>query len=536
MKSLENTKATRVTVREATLALFRSLGINTIFGNPGSTELEFFRDWPQDFKYVLGLQEASVVAMADGFAQATGNAAVVNVHSAVGLGHALGNIFTAYRNKTPLVIIAGQQTRAMLPTEPYLFAASAPEFPKPYVKWSSQPACAQNVPAAIARAYYTAMERPCGPTFVSVPTDDWEQETELLPARKISRDFAPDPSGLQQVAQALNNSQRPALIVGPGIDQDGAWDLLVKLAERTHASVWNSPFSSHAGFPEDHPLFAGFLPPVRRQLMKRLQGYDVLVVLSAPIFTYHVYTPGPPIPPGTQLFQITSDPNEAAYAPLGMSIIASPRLALSQLLELTAEKERSLPTFRPARPAPPASDPMSGAFVMYTLAQIMPRNAIIVEEAPTHRDVMHDYLPIRTAGGFYTTASGGLGYSLPAAVGIALGSPDRKVIALLGDGSSLYSIQALWTAAQENLPVTFLILNNSEYAAMKSFGLMTRVHNPPGVDLPNIDFLSLAHGFGCEAARVDKAQDLATALSEALAPRQPTLLDIVVDPSVAHLY
>jgi len=536
MRPQRNMQATKVTVREATLSLLRSFGINTIFGNPGSTELAFFRDWPQDFKYVLGLQEASVVAMADGYAQVTGNAAVVNLHSAAGVGHALGNIFTAYRNKTPLVIIAGQQTRAMLPTEPYLFATSAEEFPKPYVKWSCQPACAENVPAAIARAYYTAMEQPCGPTFVSVPTDDWEKEADLIPARQISHAFAPDPTGLQQLADALNKSIRPALIVGPGVDQDEAWDLVIELAEHTRASVWNSPFSSHAGFPEDHPLFAGFLPPVRHQLTDRLRGYDVLVVLAAPIFTYHVYTGGPAIPPGAQLFQITSDPAEAAYAPTGTSIMATPHLALTQLLELIGETERPLPGARPSKPIPPANNPMSGAFVMHTIARTMPRDAIIVEEAPSHRDVMHDYLPIRTAGGFYTTASGGLGYSLPAAVGIALGSPGRKVIGLLGDGSSLYSIQALWTAAQEHLPITFLILNNGEYAAMKSFGMMGKINNPPGVDLPDIDFMSIAQGFGCEAARVERAQDLAGVLSEALAADKPTLLDIIVDPSVGYLY
>jgi benzoylformate decarboxylase len=536
MSAQEKMQSAKVTVREATLSLFRSFGINTIFGNPGSTELEFFRDWPQDFKYVLGLQEASVVAMADGYAQVTGNAAAVSLHSAAGLGHALGNIFTAYRNKTPLVIIAGQQTRAMLPTEPYLFATSAEEFPKPYVKWSCQPACAENVPAAIARAYYTAMENPCGPTFVSVPTDDWEREADLIPARQISQQFAPDPAGLQQIADALNGSERPALIVGPGVDQDGAWDLVIELAERARAGVWNSPFSSHAGFPEDHPLFAGFLPPVRQQLTDKLRGYDLIVVFSAPIFTFHVYTGGPAIPSGARLFQITSDPAEAAYAPVGTSILATPRLALAQLLQLLEKAERPMPAARLSRPVPQASNPMSGAFVMHTIAQMMPRDAIIVEEAPTHRDVMHDYLPIRTAGGFYTTASGGLGYSLPAAVGIALGSPTRKVIGVLGDGSSLYSIQALWTAAQERLPITFLILNNSEYAAMKSFGMMTNVDNPPGVDLPGIDFVSIARGFGCAATRVEKAQDLAGELSAALAYPMPALLDIIVDPSIVHLY
>src|SRR5882757_147492 len=174
------------TVREAVLELLRSFSITTIFGNPGSTELPMFRSFPNDFRYVLGLQESVVVGMADGYAQATRNAALVNLHSAVGVGHALGNIFTAYKNRTPLVITAGQQARSILPTEPFLFSMQATEFPKPYVKWSNEPARAQDVPAAIARAYYLAMQPPCGPTFVSIPVDDWDQRTELLSARQVS--------------------------------------------------------------------------------------------------------------------------------------------------------------------------------------------------------------------------------------------------------------------------------------------------------------------------------------------------------------
>src|ERR1700730_3477262 len=223
------------TVKDVTFDLLRGFGIDTVFGNPGSTELPFLDAWPNDIRYILGLQEASVVAMADGYAQATGNAAFVSLHSAAGVGHALGSIFTAYRNKAPLVIIAGQQTRVMLQSDPYLFATSASEFPQPYVKWSCEPASAESVAAAIARAYYTAMERPCGPTFVSVPTDDWDVLTEPIEVRKISYDLAPDPEALQQVADALNSSEHPALIVGPGVDQEGVWDSVIKLAERTRA-------------------------------------------------------------------------------------------------------------------------------------------------------------------------------------------------------------------------------------------------------------------------------------------------------------
>src|SRR5579885_646446 len=226
---------TKCTVRDVTIRLLRDLGLTTVFGNPGSTELPFFKNWPADFRYILGLQEASVVAMADGYAQATRNAAFVNLHSAVGVGHAQGSIFTAYRNQTPLLITAGQQARPMLLDEPYLWATQATEFPKPYLKWSCEPARAPDVPAALARAYYLSMQKPCGPTFVSIPVDDWEAPAEPLAARRVSFEFAPDPLVLRQIAAALNHSQRPALIVGPSVDRDGAWHEVVELAERTRA-------------------------------------------------------------------------------------------------------------------------------------------------------------------------------------------------------------------------------------------------------------------------------------------------------------
>jgi benzoylformate decarboxylase len=530
-----NAKQASGTVREATIALLRSLGMTTIFGNPGSTELPFFKHWPDDFRYILGLQEASAVAMADGYAQVSRNAAFVNLHSAIGVGHALGSIFTAYRNQTPLVITAGQQSRAMLLTEPFLGAKDATEFPRPYVKWSCEPACAQEVPAAIARAYYLAMQKPCGPTFVSIPIDDWDSEATPVAPRQVSFEFAPDPIALQQVADALNRSTRPALIVGPSVDRDGAWESVVELAERSRAAVWASPMSSRASFPEDHPLFAGFLPPVRRLLAEKLTRYDVVVVLGAPIFTYHVHSEGPFVPEGVKLFQVIDDPEAAAWSPVGTSLLSTMRLGLSHLLELVESSARPAPAPL-VRHVPEASHPMSGAFVMHTIAQIMPGDAVIVEEAPSHRNDLHDYLPIRKSNGFYTCASGGLGYSLPAAVGVALADPTHRVIGLLGDGSSMYSIQGLWTAAQHRLPITFVIFNNQEYAALKSFGQMFDVRSSPGVDLPGIDITTVAQGFGCAARRVEKAEDLAGALIESFTSKGPVVLDVLVDPTIPQLY
>src|SRR6202163_525822 len=202
-------------VKDATLNLLRAFGIRKVFGNPGSTELPFLSDWPDDIDYVLGLQEASVIGMADGYAQATRNAGFVNLHSAAGVGNALGNIYTAYRNQTPLVITAGQQARSLLPLQAFLSAERASEFPRPYVKYSVEPARAEDVPAAIARAYYVAMQPPCGPTFVSVPADDWTHQTQSVEVRTVSREFGPDPEAMKALATALSASKAPAFVAGP---------------------------------------------------------------------------------------------------------------------------------------------------------------------------------------------------------------------------------------------------------------------------------------------------------------------------------
>jgi benzoylformate decarboxylase len=525
------------TVRDATVALLRSLGMTTVFGNPGSTELAFFRDWPDDFRYILALQESCAVAMADGYAQSTRNAAFVNLHSAAGVGHALGSVFTSFRNQTPLVITAGQQTRAMQPTEPFLWATDAATFPKPYVKWSCEPARAQDVPAAIARAYYVAMQRPCGPTFVSIPADDWDAAAEPVAPRAVSFEFAPDPAALEQVADALNASERPALVVGAAVDQDSAWDAAVALAERVQAAVWVSPKASRSSFPEDHPLFAGFLPPVRQLVREKLADHDVVVVLGAPVFTYHVHTEGPFVPEGTRLYQMTDDPQAAAWAPVGSSVVATMRLGITQLLELVR------PTRRPAlgrlRAQPcevEASDPISGPFVMQAIARTMPPDAIVVMEAPSHENDVHAYLPIRRSGSFYTSASGGLGYGLPAATGIALADPTRRVIAVLGDGSCMYAIQGLWSAVQHRLPVTFVVLHNQEYAALKAFSQMFNVGGFTGVDLPGIDIATLAKGYRCPSQRIKRAGDLPAALSASFASDGPMVLDVMVGSDNSPLF
>ena len=525
-----------ITVKDATLDLLRAFGIKKVFGNPGSTELPFLTDWPDDIDYVLGLQEASVVGMADGYAQANRNAGFVNLHSAAGLGNALGNIFTAHRNQTPLVITAGQQARSILPWQPFLYAERAAEFPRPYVKFSIEPARAEDVPVAIARAYYVAMQPPCGPTFVSVPIDDWTHPTQPVEARSVTREVGPDPDAMKALASALAASKHPALVVGPGVDRAQAVDLMVRLAEKARAAVWVSPFSARCSFPERHPQFAGFLHASPAQLSEALRDHDLVVVIGAPVFTFHVEGHASIFDGATTIFQITDDPDAAAVTPAGTSIIASMKPAMATLIEMLPETKRAMPAGRTLPPAPRAADPISAEFALHTLSAAMPAHAVLVEEAPSHRPAMHTFMPMRGQDSFYTMASGGLGHGLPASVGIALGRPGIRTVCVIGDGSAMYSIQALWTAAQRKLPLTVVVLNNSGYGAMRSFGQVMQVRNVPGLDLPGIDFVKIAEGLGCDAVRVTKSAELAPALKRGLAHDGTSLIEVMVDPAVPVLY
>lgn len=528
------TLARTESVRVVTQSLLRDLGMTTLFGNPGSTELRFLKDWPADFRYVMALHEGAAVAMADAYAQITGNAAFVNLHAAGGLGNAMGALFTAYKNNAPLVVVCGQQTRAMLHTEPFLAATDATTMPRPYVKWAVEPARAEDVPAAIARAYHVAMERPYGPTFVSVPEDDWERETPLLATRRVYSDVVADPSGIAAVVEALRASRAPALVVGAGVDRDGAADLVVRLAERLGARVFASALASRCGFPEDHGLFAGALPRKRSAVVETLRGHDCVIVLGAPVFLYHVHSEGPYIADGTALFQLTDDPGAASYAVAGTSVITSLRPAVAAILD-------ALPVGHGA-PVPPRtfstiapSDPITIEFLLQSLRETIPADAILCEETPSVHSVLHDVGLLRP-GRFFTAGSGSLGYGLPAAVGAALAAPGRPIVALIGDGSSYYSIQGLWSAAQHGLPITFVIVNNGSYGAMKSFAEIMRSERSPSFDIAGVDFVSLAAGFGMRGSRVGHANELRTALARAFALGEPFLIDVPVDTAIRTIH
>ena len=517
------------TVRDAVMTLLRDLGMTTLFGNPGSTELPLFRDMPQDFQYVLGLQESVVVGMADGFAQMSGNCAFVNLHSSAGTGHALGNIFTAFRNQTPLVITAGQQARSIFPYDPFLYAERATEFPQPFVKWTCEPARAEDVPLAILRAYHMAMQAPRGPVFVSVPIDDWDRPCAPISASTVTHDVMASPALVGEAAEALNKARSPVIVAGAGVGRDNARAALTRLAEAHQAPVWVAPMAARAVFPEDHRLFAGFLAASREAIVHQLKGHDVVLVLGAPAFTYHVEGFGPYVPEGTTLIQIVDDPSTAARTPVGTAIVGSVADAIERLAFAASPATRRVApavTLPPADPAG-AGPAITETLLMQRLTALRPKGLIVSEEAPSTRGPLHDHFPIRLDDEFMATASGGLGFALPAAVGAALAQPGKTVFCLLGDGSSMYSIQGIWTAADMKLDVKFLIVNNGGYAALEQFGALFDIE-VVGSKLPGLDFVKIAEGMGVPGARVSSSDALDDAIRTLFAGSGPALLEVVV--------
>jgi benzoylformate decarboxylase len=510
------------------MRLLRELGINTVFGNPGSTELPMFRDFPDDFRYILGLQEAVVVGMADGYAQASGNAAMVNLHSSAGTGNALGNVFTAYKNQSPLVITAGQQARSILPFEPFLHAERATEFPRPFVKWASEPARAADVPLTIARAYYEAMTPPYGPAFVSVPVDDWDEDCDWVNPRSIATANPGDPNAITRLATDIARSQQPAFVLGAGTARDGAWDALVELAERNSLSVYAGTYASRNVFPENHPLFRGFLPAFLESQRKMLANHDLIVAFGGPLNLYHAEGTGPHTPEGAKCWIVSDNPGGLAWAPQGDAILGNTRLIADALLQVLQQSDRSPPAPLALR-ADLNRAVLDDRLVMDRIAAALPLDAIVVEEAPSARAAMQERLRLDRPDSFFTTASGGLGFAMPAAVGVALARPDRRVAAIVGDGSAMYSIQSLFSAVQLGVPITFIIINNRRYEALQGFGRVFGMQRVVGTDLLGLDFVSLAKGHGVPGVRVENADDLDIALAESLAAHGPSLIEIVVE-------
>jgi benzoylformate decarboxylase len=533
------------TVRDATFELFRRRGLTTMFANPGSTEVAFLTGLPDDFRFVLGLHEGSVVGMATGYAIGRREPSLVLLHTTAGLGNAVSALATARVNRAPLVVLVGQQDRRHLSYEPFLagkLAGLAGEYP---VK-VEQPVRAQDVPSAIERAYHAAMTWR-GPALVIVPMDDWGEpaDEEREPAAAVGtvhRAAAAAPAAIDAVAAFLADAKSPAIVVGAGADDPETWSCLVELAERLVAPVFQETFGARAGFPQDHRLYMGTLPADRAGLRERLAPYDTVLVVGGPAFRQSGYAPGRLTEAGTRLAIVTDDPEELHRSPAELAVLAPPaalcRAVAGRLPARDAEPPE--PLALPTPPSPPqAGEPLTAGHVLSALAERLPRNAIVQEEAPVDRPELAHRLPAREPLGYLSAAQGGLGFALPGSTGLRMALPNRPIVAVVGDGSAIYQIQAVWSAAHYEVGAIFVVLSNGGYAVMDVLAELQGGSGPwPG--FPEVDLAAVARGFGCPARRIETYEELVATLDEVVPTlghrTEPLLLDVVIEPTRTFNY
>jgi benzoylformate decarboxylase len=553
--------------KHALAELLHQEGVEYIFGNPGTTELPLMDVLAQrdDLHYILSLHEAVALAMSAGYAEASGKIGVSNFHVAPGLGNALGLIYTAYMGRSPLLVTAGQQDRRMQLEEPLLWGDLV-QMARPYTKWSHEIPRPEDLPQAVRRAIKVALTPPTGPVFLSLPMDVLEASVDfdLAPGPRLDLRPGPLPELLAQAAEVLCTARNPTIIVGDRVSKSGALAEAVELAETLGARVYAEPQANSVAFPGEHPLFAGVLPGLSQGIRRALEPADVLLVIGLNLFQPFLYAAKGPLPDHKTIVQIDSDPWEVGKNyPVTVGVLSDPQAALAQLTpllrqrltgtqkdaarqRLEAEREsrlqerRSLET-RTAEDD--AKEPMSALVLMREIAHALPADAVVVNESVTAGGTLRAWLKLKDEKSFFQAKGGGLGFGLPAVVGVKLALPQRPVVGLLGEGSAMYAIQGLWTAAHYDLPVVFVICNNAQYRILKS-GLLAFRSEPAkqgkfvGMDLvqPEIDFVGLATSLGVTAERVSKPQEVGPALKQALSRHGPSLIDIPIDRSVRALF
>lgn len=523
-----------VTVRHVVHELMAFHGMTCVFGNPGSNELPFLKDLPA--RYVLALHEATAVAMADGYSQITGRPALINLHAASGTGNGLGALTNSVISRSKLVITAGQQVRDMVGPEVMLANVRAPALAEPLVHLSLEPLSAGDVPRAFSQSVLAAED---GPVYLSVPYDDWDAEVPAALVAQLSRRVVSgrtvDPQVIADLGARLSAAATPALVLGPDVDDERAWESSIALAEAHGLPVWAAPSLSRLPFPNRHPLFQGVLPAGIAPIGDILGAHDLVLVIGAPVFRYHQWVPGQYLPETTELIQIGDDVRAAVRAPFGDALIADPVEIIRALAEATAgpgrpagvgagspreagKDETAAP--RTAIPAPAASASegvLHPEEVFAALRETMPGDTRFVVESTSTNAAFWAQMDLTHPGSYFFPASGGLGWGLPASLGVALADPRRPVVAVIGDGSAHYSISALRTAVTEDIPVIVVLLRNGTYGALDWFADMLGVDKAPGLDLGVVDFVSIARGYGMEAAHAASPAELAALLTEASA-------------------
>jgi benzoylformate decarboxylase len=538
------------------LEVLRTEGVRHIFGNPGSTELPLIDALAtaDDLHYVLALQEATAVGMADGYAQATGRPAFLNLHTSAGLGNAIGNLTNARACQTPLVVTAGQQDYRHIVTDP-LLAGDLTGIAHAVSKWTHEVRTTDELGTILRRAFHDAMSPPAGPVFVSIPMDllDASTDTPVPPPSVVHR--RPVADGLDELASLLTTVPvgKLAIVVGDEVANSDAVPEAVALAEALGAPVFGSPLHGNGVFPPLHPLWHGMLAPAAAVINATLAAYERVLLIGGRAFMVYPYTPGPALPDTTELLHLSPDPQQlgrvyatrwaapgdpkcslAALVPM-VTAIADEAAVRDVLSAASTARQAEIEQLEATALSRYGSSPMDPMAAAHALVRAMPPGSLIVDEAITTgvyvRGFHHESVP----GRYFFCPGGGLGWGMPAACGVSLGNDRQPVLCVVGDGSAMYSPQALWTASHEQLPVVFAVVNNREYRILKNNlrgmgGDSTRTGRFVAMDIddPAVDYVALAESMGVEATLVEKAADVGDAVQRALDSDQPHLLELPI--------
>ena len=546
--------------KRAFLELLKQEGVEILFGNPGTTELPLMDALAveNELRYVLALQEASVIGMADGYAQASGKLAVVNLHVTPGLGNAMGMLYDAQKAGSSILVTAGQHDQDFNTTEPILWA-DLPPIARPLVKWSAEVHRLADLPRLLHRAAKTAMAPPTGPVFLSLPGDilKAEGEIDLLAPTRVAARLRGDPAAVKQAATILAEAKRPLIVAGDAVARSKAHAELIELAELIGAPVYSELVPSTASFPASHPLFRGAMTRMQGPVRKILEQYDVLFSVGGDLFTLSLPSDIEPMPPGLTLIHLDTDPWELGknYPPQ-VAILGDPKTTLPDITEalrkamssgargaarerLDAAKAATLAergALKAKAREMARQTPVQPLSLLNAIGEMLPKDAVVIDETISSGAGIRSLIRSDDPQSFYGLRGGGIGWGLPAALGVKLALPDRPVLALVGDGSAMYTCQALWTAAHERIAAVFVILNNSSYRILKQRlvaqrGLAAQVDRFVGMELtdPVIDYVNLARSLGVAAERVTSVHDATDLIAKGLKSDAPLLIDVPVD-------
>lgn len=547
----------KITGRSAFLSILKSEGVTHLFGNPGTTELPIMhalKDYPE-IKYILGLQESIVVAMADGYSRATGKLSVCNVHVAPGLGNAMGAIYNAKFVGSPVIITAGQQEQGHGLMEPMLYGPLV-QMAEPLVKWAIEVTRLEDLPRILRRAAKIALAPPTGPVFISLPGDilNAEAKLDLGKPSRIQYNISPDKKTLEDIKNRILQANNPVIISGHEIAQTDSFSEITKFSEIIGAPVYQQTVPHGSHYPSEHKTYVGTMPRSQSEVKKILENYDLLICVGSDVLRMSVWSSTEPLPKNMSIIHIgIRDWELAKNYHTEQAILGNVKTTLLNLNKTIANnlnkkyknnanrRIKEIEKFNWSKNKKNLTSktlkdkdiiPITPNWLMMTLAENISNNNIVVEEALVSSRSLLNFLPFKNSKDFYGLASGGIGWAVSGCIGVSLANTNKTIVAIIGDGSSMYAIQSIWTAAHYNLPIIYVIANNQSYRIIKE--RLEGFHNNTnfvGMDFnkPKIDFVKLGNSMGVESKQVSEPTELKSLFKKAFKYKKPYLIEVMVD-------